>query len=759
MTADLPAQTDSLHAQSLTPKHPTRVRFLRQHELVDKVMAYDPTADEEALNRAYVYATVMHGSQKRASGDPYFAHPIEVAGILTDYRLDQDAIIAALLHDTIEDTDASFEDITMRFGPVVAELVEGVTKLTKLELRSEYTKQSENLRKFILAISRDIRILLVKLADRLHNMRTLQYVKIEKRERIARETLDIYAPLARQIGCYRISSELEDLAFSHINPRAFAAIKQRLDDMASSRVNTIKTIEEDIQGLFDVGGLKASVHGRQKSPYSIWRKLQSKKTGFSQLSDILAFRVVTQTVEDCYRALGLLHMNWTFVAGRFKDYISTPKTNAYRSIHTTMVGHKGTRIEVQIRSEEMDRVAEDGLAAHWVYKNHSYGFDEKAVYEISMRNPLSAIRNLINLAETGLDSDEWLDHAKLEMFTDQVFCFTPKGKVITLPQGAMPLDFAYAIHTSVGDNAIGCKINDENRPLRSVLTNGDKVEILIGLEPRVNEDWVSLCLTGRAKSAIRRHLSKSAREDYIKLGRLSLERGIKQIGRSLDRVSFVSVLERLTIPSEDQLFEWVGRGRISVTKVLESLYPGQTQNISLQFENLPRIKDGEAGFGFVHGGALDALKNSHEICFSRCCFPVPGERIVGIVAEKTVYVHAIDCQALSGLDEVDARWIDLHWTLTAEKHALCTARLSVVLRNLPGVLGEACSLIGETRGNIVNIHIDRHQLDYLDIDFDIEVVDAKHLSQIAAALRASRQIESVERYRGLLLKGSEHESR
>jgi len=444
-------------------------RFLRQSELVEKVAAYDPTVDEDALNRAYVYAMRMHGAQTRASGDPYFAHPIEVAGILTDYRLDQDFIVAALLHDTIEDTNATEEDIEQNFGKEVALLVQGVTKLTNLELKSEYTKQSENLRKFILAISKDIRVLLIKLADRLHNMRTLHFVKPEKRERIARETLEVYAPLARQIGCNRFATELEDLAFSHIHPKANAALLQRLQDLRDDKGDLVNAIAKDMANRLHKAGIEAKIMGREKSPYSIWKKLQAKKLGFSKLSDIYAFRVVTNNILDCYKVLYVLHQTWTCTHERFKDYISTPKANNYQSLHTTMVGHKGTNIEVQIRTQFMDNVAENGLAAHWSYKNEFYGFDEMAATEIAGRNPLNTIRTLTSIAESGGDSDDWVEHAKMEMFSDQVFIFSPKGLMIGLPKGAMPLDFAYAVHTSLGETAVGCLINGEHRPLRTEL--------------------------------------------------------------------------------------------------------------------------------------------------------------------------------------------------------------------------------------------------------------------------------------------------
>jgi len=730
------------------PPAPNRPKFLRQIELIDRVAAYDPTVDEAMLNRAYVYAMKMHGAQLRASGDPYFAHPIEVAGILTDYKLDAAAIATALLHDTIEDTPATREEIASKFGEDVASMVEGVTKLTRLELQSEYTKSSENLRKFILAISRDIRVLLVKLADRLHNMRTLHFVAPEKRERISRETLEVYAPLARSIGCNRFATELEDLAFSFINPLAHQAIIHRLEEMRAEKGATIAAIARDVAGKLEKQGISARVSGREKSPYSIWKKLQRKSVGFAQLSDIYAFRVVVNNVEECYRALGIIHRAWPCVQERFKDFISTPKSNNYKSLHTTVVGHKGTRIELQIRTEEMDRVAEEGVAAHWGYKNQAYGFDEEAATRDGGRNPMNSLRNIVNIVESGGDSEDWVEHAKMEMYLDQVFVFSPKGRLISLPRGAMPLDFAFAVHTQVGETAIGCLINGEHKPLRTVLQNGDQVEILSGLESRVNQDWFSLTVTGKARSAIRRHLRQRETGDFIKLGKTAVERAAAQVEKALKDISWRPAFERFNVTSEDELFELCGRGKIFPAKILEAIFPGLKLPMMLTTDTLTRIRDGAGGGAFVRGSAL---RESQTVIFSKCCYPVPGDRIVGIVEDDGVHVHSIECENLEALEEMDGekdRWIDLHWTLNAEKNTLSVARLRVNMQNKPGVLGQACTLIGEAKGNIVNISISNKPRDFLDVDFDIEVLDARHITNISAALRTSPMIESVDRVRG-----------
>src|SRR5579859_2021768 len=551
---------------------PARPKMLRQFELIEKVRSYDPTADEALLNRAYVYAMRMHGAQKRASGDPYFAHPIEVAGILTDYRLDTATIVTALLHDVIEDTPVTRAEIDELFGKEIGELVEGVTKLSKLELSSEHLRQAENLRKFILAISRDVRVLMVKLADRLHNMRTLQHIASPaKRERIARETLDIYAPLARSIGVHRICTELEELAFEHLNPVARDAINRRLETLRHDQGGAVSLVSQEISARLETADVPARVFGREKNAYSIWRKLQRKSIGFSQLSDIYAFRVIVDTEEDCYRALGVIHRAWPSIPERFKDFISTPKRNNYRSLHTTVVGPKGMRIEMQIRTEAMDRVAEEGVAAHWRYKDKSYGFDLEHQQAAGGRDPLVNLRHLVQVLEHGGDPEELMEHAKLEMFLDQAFVFTPKGRLVSLPTGAMPLDFAYALHTDIGDTCIGVKINGELKPLRTVLANGDVVEVIRGGKPVVPPDWRSITVTGRARSAIRRHIRQTEKEEFTRLGRATVDQTFAAAGKSRKDVSLRPAFDRFAVATEDELFDAVGRGRVSPPQVLEAL--------------------------------------------------------------------------------------------------------------------------------------------------------------------------------------------
>jgi GTP pyrophosphokinase/guanosine-3',5'-bis(diphosphate) 3'-pyrophosphohydrolase len=722
-----------------------RPKVLRQYELIDRVRSYDPTADETLLNRAYVYAMRMHGSQTLASGDPYFAHPIEVAGILTDYRMDTVTIVTALLHDVIEDTQATRDEISGLFGEEVAELVEGVTKLSRLELASEQTKQAENLRKFILAISKDVRVLMVKLADRLHNMRTLGFIaKPEKRERIARETLDIYAPLARSIGCHRFCSELEELAFEHLNADARDAIVLRVQSLRVTQGPAVAVVSAEIAARLKAANIEARVFGREKTPFSIWRKLQRKSIGFSQLSDIYAFRVIVDHEDDCYRALGVIHRAWPSVPERFKDYISTPKRNNYRSLHTTVVAPRGMRIEMQIRTESMDRIAEEGVAAHWRYKDKSYGFDAEAAEAAGGRDPLVNLRNLVQLLEHGGDVDELVEHAKLEMFLDQVFVFTPKGRLISLPRGAMPLDFAYAVHTDIGETTLGAKINGELRPLRTALTNGDVVEVIRGTKPALPSDWRSLTVTGRARSAIRRHLRQTEKDEFVKLGRTSLDQTFSLAGKLRADVSLRPALDRFAMASEEDLLESVGRGRTMASQVLEVVFPGLKDTEKAAAAARTPIEGGKGARLFVRGSGLNA---NAVMNFATCCSPVPGDRIIGIIDPDTedLTVHTIDCARLAEFEDNEDLWRDLQWTPQAEHNTVSHARLRATIKNAPGVLGQACTVIGEAGGNIVNLRMHHRQSGYFDVDFDLDVRDARHITHISAALRACPEVDTVDR--------------
>src|SRR6201996_3475959 len=510
--------------------------MMRQFELVELVKSYDPNADEDALNRAYVFSMKAHGAQLRASGDPYFSHPVEFAGILAQMKLDAASIVTGLLPDTVEDTVATLDDIDRVFGPEIARLVDGVTKLSRIELQSDQTKQAENFRKLVLAMSEDIRVLLVKLADRLHNMRTLHFIKNpEKRRRIARETMEIYAPLAERMGMHEVKDELEDLAFAVLYPEARESIGTRLAFLRDKGGDLSSRIVAELQETLKEAGIEAQLSGREKSPYSIWHKMQRKNVGFEQLSDIMAFRIVVENVEQCYHALGIIHSSYPVVPGRFKDYISTPKPNNYRSLHTGLIGPQKQRIEVQIRTRDMHEVAELGVAAHWIYKQQD-GRVEGRQYRW--------LRELLDILEQASNPEEFLEHTKLAMFQDQVFAFTPKGDLFALPRGATPVDFAYAVHSQIGDTCVGAKINGRLLPLRTQLQNGDQVEIVTSKAQTPSPTWERFVVTGKAKARIRRYIRTQQRTQYLDLGRAILQKAFRQDGHDFSEKALEAVLKQ-----------------------------------------------------------------------------------------------------------------------------------------------------------------------------------------------------------------------
>ena len=712
--------------------------MIRQFELVERVKSYDPGADEGILNRAYVYAMKKHGSQKRESGDPYFSHPIEVAGILTDLKLDDSSIVTALLHDVVEDTDATLEEIEQVFGPNICRLVDGVTKLTRLELQSEQTRHAENFRKLVLAMSEDIRVLLVKLADRLHNMRTLDSVRSEeKRRRIARETMDIYAPLAERIGMQRFKDELEDLAFAQLNADARESIQARLEYLKRTGVDLSQKIVEQLQHGLAEDGIEAQVSGRIKSPYSIWRKMQRRNVGFEQLSDLMAFRVVVRDVADCYQALGMLHSRYPVVPGRFKDYISTPKPNGYRSLHTGLIGPERQRIEVQIRTRELHEVAEFGVAAHWKYKQGAQQVEGRQY---------RWLRELLDILEHASNPEEFLEHTKLEMFQDQVFCFTPKGDLIALPSGATPIDFAYAVHSEVGDTCVGCKVNSRMVPLRSQLKNGDQVDIITSRAQTPSPDWEAFVVTGKAKSRIRRFIRLKERDQYGELGRQMLQKAFRQEGYDFTEKAIETVLKKFHCEQPADLYAAVGQGNRSAREVLVAVFPGVRDSKKKNDIVVPigRARQGKAKDSAV---PIKGLIPGMAVHYAHCCHPLPGDRIVGIVTTgKGVTVHTIDCETLASFQDTPERWVDIAWDVVENSEHML-GRLHVVIANEPGSLGSLSTVIGKNQGNISNLKITNRSIDFFEMLIDVEVTDVKHLTNIIAALRATPVITSVERAR------------
>ncbi|MEO0713767.1 MAG: bifunctional (p)ppGpp synthetase/guanosine-3',5'-bis(diphosphate) 3'-pyrophosphohydrolase [Pseudomonadota bacterium] len=710
-------------------------------ELISLIAAYQPDVDVDRLQRAYDYARHHHGEQARASGDPYYSHPVAVAALLTEVKLDDVTIIAGLLHDTVEDTEATFDEIEAMFGKNVAELVDGVTKLTRLEYRSEETKQAENFQKFILATINDIRVLLVKLADRLHNMRTIHHLKKpEKRLRISRETMEIYAPLARRVGLYRVASELEDLAFEHINPDAKRAIEARLRDLSTENEVDLERIRQDVTALMEVEGIKCRIKGRRKQPYSIWRKLERKSISFRDVADIFAFRIVVEHVEDCYKVLGAVHTVWACLPDRFRDYISVPKPNGYRSLHTTVRASGNRRVELQIRTDEMDDSAERGVAAHWSYKDQQYGFDIEAARAAGL-DPEANLRSFAELLSDGAEPAEFLEHAKLEMYREHVFTFTPKGKLIVLPGGAMPLDFAYAVHTVVGDTCNGVRINGEIRPLRTVLNNGDLVEIIRGSEASPVSGWEAMTITGRARSAIRRLIRSREQIEFRTLGQKFINQTLRRAGIDPVEVKMGEVASRAGFETSEAMAIAVGRGRFSPADLIETAFPGHAIDAV--------DVDGKTPIDSAHAELLIAgsdLTPGVTLHLARCCSPLPGDRIIGIQEpERGVVVHTISCSRLTAYDDQPERWVDLKWTTLAETGAVAVGRIRISAANKRGVLATLCSAVAQANGNITRVTTEERGEDFIDLLMDIEVEDLRRLTQILAALRSLAVVDSAER--------------
>ncbi len=700
--------------------------MLRQYQLVEKVRDYDPDADEDALNRAYVFTVQKHGTQKRASGDPYFSHPVEVAGILTDLKLDQQTIITALLHDTLEDTLATPDEIGRLFGPDVARLVDGVTKLSQIEQKqiaaeTEHEKAAENLRKFLLAMSDDIRVLLVKLADRLHNMRTLHFIASEaKRRRIARETMDIYAPLAGRIGMYEFMREMQLLAFEQLEPDAYHSITTQLDKLTRGGEDRVKAISEDIRALLASHGIEAEVSGRTKHPYSVWRKMQERHVSFENVTDIMAFRVIAADADTCYRALGIIHQRWKMVPGKFKDFISTPKSNGYQSLHTTVMRGDNMRVEIQIRTRAMHLQGEFGLAAHWAYKQGTLPDGQ-----------VGWIRDLIEILEQSQDADELLEHTRMAMYQDRIFAFTPKGALHQLPKGATPVDFAYAVHTGLGDRTVGAKINGRLVPLRAQIANGDTVEILTSDKQTPEPSWMNFVTTGKARAAIRRHVRSKERDETVALGRTFLDDIVQRLPVKIGDKAIASALERLKLEEPDDLYFAIGRRRLRDVDVMEALVPGV----------VAEMKKGGIRVDRSQPISIDGLTPGVAFTLAECCHPLPGERIVGLSrADKGIEIHAIDCPNLASGE--DAEWIDVSWQRDSEGGV---ARLMVTVANEPGTLSDMTGIIARAGANIVSVRLASREGGFHSFELGLEVKDIQHLMSILSSLRAADVVVSANR--------------
>ncbi|GLS35869.1 GTP pyrophosphokinase [Mesorhizobium tianshanense] len=742
--------------------------MMRQYELVERVQRYKPDVNEALLNKAYVYAMQKHGHQKRASGDPYFSHPLEVAAILTEMHMDEATIAVALLHDTIEDTTATRAEIDELFGPEMGKLVEGLTKLKKLDLVSKKAEQAENLRKLLLAISEDVRVLLVKLADRLHNMRTLDHVPEAKRLRIAEETMDIYAPLAGRMGMQGMREELEEIAFRFINPEAHRAVTARLAEIFERNKGVLSEIEKALSTLFDKYAIKAEVKSRQKKPWSVFRKMEAKALSFEQLSDIFGFRVVVDTVEDCYRALGAIHTTWSMVPGRFKDYISTPKQNDYRSIHTTIVGPSRQRIELQIRTYQMNKIAEYGVAAHSIYKDAGGKVNGTAHAISKETNAYAWLRRTIEQLAEGDNPEDFLENTKLELFQDQVFCFTPKGMLIALPRGATPIDFAYAVHTDVGDTCVGAKVNGRIMPLMTELKNGDEVEIIRSKAQVPPAAWESVVVTGKARSAIRRATKNAIRKQYSGLGIRILERAFERSGKTFTKESLKSVLHRLARKDVEDVLASVGRGELASADVMKAVFPDyKDERVTLaapkqREEGWSKIRNAAGMLFQIPGRAVRKDKDQPKdgavpIRGVRGDLPVrfapegavPGDRIVGIVQPGTgITIYPIQSPALQAFDDQPERWIDVRWDLDERTKERFPARVSVTAINAPGSLADIAQVVASNDANIHTLSMVRTAPDFTEMLIDLEVWDLKHLNRLLSQLKDNSSVSDARRVNG-----------
>ena len=717
--------------------------MIEQYDLVKQIKTYNSDLQPGFIESAYQYAKKMHEGQFRSSGEPYYTHPIEVANILADLKMDVGTIVTAILHDTLEDTDATYEDLKTAFGKEIADLVNGVSKLTQIESKNREDKQAENFRKLLLAMSEDIRVLIVKLADRLHNMRTIEGISLEKkRHRISLETLEIYVPLAERIGLHKIKEELEDLAFNQLSPEARESISNRLSFLRAEGSNIVKTIIKELEKLFNSEGIKAEIIGREKTRYSIWKKMQRKNVAFEQLSDIMAFRILVDTSDECYKALGIIHGAYPSVPGRFKDYISTPKPNGYSSIHTTVMGPSRQRIEIQIRTHKMNDQADLGVAAHWAYKD---GKDPSTKDAKKYR----WLRELLDILEQEQAPEDFWENTKLELFQDQVYVFSPKGDLIELPSGATPVDFAYAIHSDVGDKCVGAKINSRIAPLNSRLSNGDQIEVITSKTQTPSPTWERFVVTGKARSHIRKFIRNQQRDEYIILGKAMLQKIFKQEGYSFNEKTVSNILEQFKLNENNDIYANIGSGILIARDVFKAIFPDHETKIAKrpstamdQAVMVKPLNDSDAPIpikGLIPGMAVH---------FARCCHPLPGDRIVGIVTTgKGVTIHTIDCETLETFADTPERWLDVSWGDDSDSSQSHVGRLEITFQNEPGALSNMSTVISKNGGNIVNLKVTNRSIDFWELSVDINVDDTKHLNNIIAALRATPLMSYIDRSR------------
>ena len=698
-------------------------------KLEGKICNYSARPELSLLKKAYYFSFERHINQIRDSGEPFASHPYAVANILADLKLDINSVITALLHDTLEDGVASFSEIEQFFGKEILQLVEGVTKLSKIELPDKEVREANNFRKFILAICKDIRILIIKLADRLHNMRTLQFVQDKKRkDKIAKETLEVYAPLAGRVGFQIMREELEDLAFKELNPIAYQSIAKRISFLSNKNKNFVKNTTETIADVLKIKQLDITVSGRKKKIYSTWKKMQKKLISLENLSDIFAFRIIAPNKEDCYKVLGKIHVKWSMVPERFKDFISTPKPNGYSSIHTTVIGKEGIKMEVQIRSKEMNKIAEYGVASHWIYKN---GKQNSSKDEINKGNKW--FQDVLDIIKTAGGPRELIENSKIDMYADNVFCFTPKGDVIQLIRGSTALDFAYSIHTSMGNSCIGAKVNGNLVPLNSEIANGDQIQIILSKGQTPQRAWLNFCITGKAKSQIRKFLRDHEMDEFEKLGKEILKKILLDIDKKATKKTLRFLVQFFNYSSYKSFYIALGRGEINSNLILKSMSP-KTANIEIQKidknNKLPII-------GFTKGLALN---------IAECCNPLPGEGIVGILNEgKGINVHSMDCNTLERFSDFPELWHELIWDRSKEQKYLLISKIKLTIQNTIGTLHKVTTCSLKINVNIVDVKVEKREEDFFELVLSVQVKDNKHLNDLIVALRLEEEVYKIER--------------
>ena len=703
-------------------------------DLLNRIRSYNPFVDLDRLKSAYELGKKAHSGQFRASGEPYFSHPIAVGHLLADMHLDTDTIITALLHDTVEDCDVTLQDISAQFGDELSSLVDGVTKLSRIENQSPDTRQAENFRKLMVALSQDIRVLLVKLADRTHNMQTINSIgRLEKKERIARETIEIFAPLAERLGITQFQTELEDTSFNILYPEMRESIQNRLEFLAAESENIIPRICQELQSLISDSGIECQVSGRRKSAYSIWRKMQHRQMSMDQLADIMAFRIIVPTISHCYSALGMVHTHYPMVMGRMKDYISTPKRNGYRSIHTGVIGPLNRRIEIQIRTAEMHDLAERGIAAHWDYKT---GRSEKS------EGSFGWVQELISLIDMNSGADEFLENTKMDMYADQVFCFTPRGDLIGLPAGATAVDFAFAVHSKVGRHCCGVEINGKIRQLASELNNGDQVLIKTDPDAKPKAEWEEFVATGRARSAIRRFVREEHLAEFSRVGRALLEKEYRFHQAALKETALNASLSSFKVSRTEELFALIAEGKISVSEVMNRLNPelektqksGQNRRKEIKSKN----KEGSDTFN------ITGMNPGMALHVANCCHPVPGDKIIGILTTgKGLTIHFRECMTLNKYTDVPELWVKVDWKRNDKKRF--AGRIQVTLLNEAGALAALTTIIAQQAGNISYMQISKRTSDFFTLLLDVDVANLSQLKSIIVVVRTNQYVESVER--------------